>query len=75
MRANARNPKEIYRNVPAWLSLILAGHPWPACRQTRLRAKPEHPEMYSWQCQAKSKIFLFFIPLKGVLKRVTEIQE
>jgi hypothetical protein len=35
----------------------------------------QHPETHFRQCQAKLKFFLFFIPLKGVLKRVTEIQE
>ncbi|RLB68983.1 MAG: hypothetical protein DRH04_06000 [Deltaproteobacteria bacterium] len=57
-----------YQDVPAWLSLILAAH-----RVIRSAAKTA-------MSHARTSLnipdnFLFFVPLKGVLKRVTAFRD
>ncbi|MEA2109858.1 MAG: hypothetical protein U9P07_10615 [Pseudomonadota bacterium] len=32
--------KKIFSDVPAWLPLILAGRPWPACEDTAKAMSP-----------------------------------
>jgi len=55
------------QDVPAWLSLNLAAHRVIRSAANTAMSKPEHPE-----CIPDN--FLFFAPLKGVLKRVTAFQ-
>jgi hypothetical protein len=44
--------KEIFRDIPAWLSLILAGRPWPASEASA--ANHHHGDSFGGQYRYES---------------------